>query len=96
MNAEERKEEGSVEEVILETMKGFWDDAMVVLKSSISDHFIIVFHRILPIDQCLNEVKIQKDEMVSTLESFIAHFTDSPTMDVYLFLSLLSGHDKKN
>jgi hypothetical protein len=48
LNAEERKEEGDVEEVILETMKGFWDDAMVVLKSSISDHFIIVFHRILP------------------------------------------------
>ena len=33
--------------------------------------------------------------MVSTLESFITHFIDSPTMDVYLFLSLLSGHDKE-
>ena len=36
-----------MEEVILETMKGFWDDAMVVLKCSIRDHFIIVVHPIL-------------------------------------------------
>ena len=37
-----------------------------------------------------------KEDLISTLHSLLNRFIDSPTMDVFLLFSLLSGHDKED